>query len=109
MTIVHRKCLQVLDDDIIKRGWFLNSGCRILGLGVTFGDRWRLTGRPDPGGQPFTGLCVHFVGMSWDVPRELHEARVAEAGGRVVDRQESADVIVVSNRQPVNLGSRTAV
>ena len=108
MKIVHRRCRQELDEDIFKRGWFLKSGCRILGLGATFADRWRLTGSPDPRGKPFTGLRVHFVGTSWDVPRELHEAQVEEAGGGVVDEQEQADIVVTSNIELANLGGRAA-
>ena len=109
LTIVHRKIPQELDEDIVNRGWFVNRGCWILELGVTFGDRWRITGRPDRKGKPFTGLCLHFVGTTWIVPRELLEAQVTEAGGRVVDTQDQADVIVVANRQAANLGSRTDV
>jgi len=101
VRIVHRKHQRKLDEDIIRSGGFNTSfrGYRshcILGLGATFGDRWRLTGRPDPRGKPFTGLRVLFVGPSWDV-RELQEAWVAKAGGRVVDDWGQANVIVVSN------------
>src|ERR1019366_6729195 len=93
MTIVHRRCHQELNEDIVKRGWFLSSGLWILALGPTFGDHWRLDGKPDPQGKPFTGLRVHFVGA----PSEVHKVRVGQAGGQVVDKQEHANVIVVSN------------
>ena len=105
MTIVHRRCHQELNEDTIKRGWFLSSGLWILGLGPTFGDHWRLDGKPDPQGKPFTGLRVQFVG----VPSEVHKVRVGQAGGQVVDKQEQANVIVVPNRQPANLGAHAAV
>jgi hypothetical protein len=114
LKIVYRKYHRKLDEDVVNSGGFNpNSGgygshC-ILGLGATFGDRWMLTGIPDPRGKPFTGLRVHFVGTSWDMPRELQETVVAKAGGRVVDKQERANVIVVSNRQPAKLGACAAV
>src|SRR5260370_34651621 len=68
LTIVHRKSPQELDEDIVNRGRFLNQGSRILGLGASLGDRWRITGRPDPRGKPFTGPCHHIGGTTWNVP-----------------------------------------
>ena|ERR1019366_8752942 len=80
VTIVHRECAQELDEEIIERCWFLNNGCWILRLGATFGDRWELISSPERQGKVFTGLCVHFVGTSWDVPREFQEEQAVEAG-----------------------------
>src|ERR1022692_3069194 len=112
LRIVHRKHQRKLDEDVIKSGGFNTSvgdhrSHPILGLGATFGDRWRLTGRPDPRGKPFTGLRVVFVGPS--LGRELQEAWVAKAGGRVFDNQARANVIVLSNEQGAFMYPGTAV
>jgi hypothetical protein len=108
MTIVHRRCHQELDENIIRQGWFMRNGFWILGLGATFGDHWQITGSPDPQGKPFTGLCIHFAGTCWDMPREVQESLVRKGGGRVVDAQEEANVIVVTPRQQACLSAPAA-
>jgi hypothetical protein len=108
MTIVHRRSHQELDETIIRQGWFISNGFWILGLGPTFGDHWQLTGRADPQAKPFTGLRVHFAGTCWDMPREVQESLINRGGGRVVDAQERADVIVVTPRQHACLSAPTA-
>ena len=108
MTIVHRRSHQELDENIIRQGWFIRNGFWILGLGPTFGDHWQLTGRADSQGKPFMGLRVHFAGTCWDMPREVQESLIRKGGGRIVDAQEQANLIVVTPRQHACLSAPTA-
>ena len=100
-SIVHKTHQRLLDDQIISDGSFTTNfggyGSRSrLNVGAKFSGSWEINGLDLPKGKIFSFLRVFFQGDHWSVPIAKLQETLFKLGGQLVDRIESAHIVVCS-------------
>lgn len=101
-SIVHKTHQRLLDDQIISDGSFTTNfggyGSRSrLNVGAKFSGSWGVNGLDLPKGKTFSSLRVFFQGDHWSVAIAKLQETISKLGGQLVDRIESAHIVVCSD------------